>query len=77
MQNIRDKGLPEISAWHKEYRQEWISHGGSGVMRLDMNPHKASRIVGYNIVYVMFLVVCNSIIDKKKIDHFIGYSNGP
>ncbi|WZZ00204.1 hypothetical protein YC2023_072532 [Brassica napus] len=30
------------------------------------SPHKAGKIVGCNIVYVMFLIICNSIINQKK-----------
>ena len=36
------------------------------VMQSDVNLHKAGRIVGYNIVYVMFLIICNSIINQTK-----------
>ena len=36
------------------------------VMQSGVNPHKAGRIVGYNIVYVMFLIICNSIINQTK-----------
>ena len=36
------------------------------VMQSDVNPHKAGKIVGCNIVYVIFLIVCNSIITRKK-----------
>ena len=44
------------------------------VMQSDVNPHKAGRIVGCNIVYVMFFIICNSIINQiKKI--YIGLIN--
>ena len=34
------------------------------VMQLDENSYKARRIIGYSIVYVMFLVVCNIIVNQ-------------
>ena len=37
-----------------------------GVMQSDVNPHKAGKIVGCNIIYVMFLIICNSIINQTK-----------
>ena len=33
------------------------------MMQSDGNLHKASRFVGCSIVYVMFLIVCNRIIN--------------
>ena len=36
------------------------------VMQSGVNPQKAGRIVGCNIVYVMFLIICNSIINQTK-----------
>ena len=36
------------------------------VMQSGVNPHKAGRIIGCNIVYVMFLIICNSIINQTK-----------
>ena len=35
------------------------------VMQSGVNSHKAGRIVGCNIVYVMFLI-CNSIINQTE-----------
>ena len=64
---LEKKAYQRSSAWHKESRQEWISYGGSGVMQLDVNPRKTDRTVSCNIVYVMFLVVCNSIINKNDL----------
>lgn len=37
----------------------------SEMMQLNMNPREVCRIVGCNIISVMFLVVYNSIIDKN------------
>lgn len=34
-------------------------------MQSDVNLHKVDKIFDCNIIYVMFLVVCNSIVDKK------------
>ena len=36
------------------------------VMQPDVNPHKAGRIVGRIIVYVMFFIICNRIINQTK-----------
>ena len=36
------------------------------VMQSGVNPHKTGRIVGYNIVYIMVLIICNSIINQTK-----------
>ena len=36
------------------------------VMQSGVNPHKAGRIVGCNIVYVIFLIIFNSIINQSK-----------
>ena len=36
------------------------------VMQSGMNLHKTCRIVGCNIVYVIFLIICNSIINQTK-----------
>ena len=36
------------------------------VMQSDVNLHKTGRIVDCNIVYVMFLIICNSIINQTK-----------
>ena len=36
------------------------------VMQSDVNPRKTGKIIGYNIVYVIFLIVCNSIITGQK-----------
>ena len=36
------------------------------VMQSGVNPHQAGRIVGCNIVYVIFLIICNSIINQTK-----------
>lgn len=69
MQNDREKTYQRSSPWRKEYHQEWISYGGFGVMQSNLNPHKTGRFFSYNIVYVIFIVVCNSIIDKKKLEH--------
>lgn len=37
----------------------------SEMMQLNMNPREVCRIVGCNIIYVMFLVVYNITIDKS------------
>ena len=36
------------------------------VMQSGVNPQKAGRIVGCNIIYVIFLIICNSIINQTK-----------
>ena len=40
------------------------------VMQSDVNSHKTGRIVGYNIVYVIFLIIYNSIINQTKNKNF-------
>ena len=41
-------------------------------MQSDVNPHKVCKITGYNIIYIMFFIVCNNIItiQKKEEDIF-------
>ena len=41
------------------------------VMQSGVNPHKADKIVGCSIVYVMFLIICNSIINQTKKTQYI------
>lgn len=36
---------------------EWLR-----VMQSDVNSHKTCKIIGYNIVYIIFFIVCNNII---------------
>ena len=36
------------------------------VMQSGVNPQKTGKIVDCNIVYVMFLIICNSIINLTK-----------
>ena len=45
------------------------------VMQSGVNPQKAGRIVGCNIVYVMFLIICNSIINQTKKKKIINIVN--
>ena len=61
-----------------------LQHGAKSTVRIEshragllrviqscVNPHKACRVFGYNIVYVMFLIICNSIINQtKKTNYF-------
>ena len=42
------------------------SHRTGQSVQSDMNLHKAGKLVGCNIVYVMILIICNSIITRQK-----------
>ena len=66
MQKIRENAYKRSSALLQGVPSGMDLIGLLRVMQSDVNPHKTGRIVGCNIVYVMFLIICNSIINQIK-----------
>ena len=66
MLNIREKNLQAMFGMVQELSSGMDFIGLLKVMQSGMNLHKAGRIVGCNIVYVIFLIICNSIINQTK-----------
>ena len=64
MLNIREKNLQAMFGMVQELSSGMDFIGRFRVMQLDENSYKARRIIGYSIVYVMFLVVCNIIVNQ-------------
>ena len=66
MQKIKRKCLQEIFSMAQGVLSGMNLIGLLRVMQPDVNPHKAGRIVGRIIVYVMFFIICNRIINQTK-----------
>ena len=74
MQKIRENAYKRSSALAQGVPSGMDLIGLLSVMQSGVNLHKAGRIVGCNIIYVIFLIICNSIINetKKKTTHYVG-----